>query len=938
MEEPTTGTTAMMVPWLLLLCITAAATSGALQAHAQLESNGFISIDCGLPGQTGYVDKTTTLSYTTDAGFIDTDAGVNHNISAEYITPSTPTSLHSVRSFPSGERNCYTLGSLVSGLKYLLRGKFLYANYDGLNMLPMFDLYIGVNFWTTVNISASDVEVYAEAIMVAPDDFVQVCLINTGGGMPFISGLDLRPLKNKLYPLANETQALVLLHRFNFGPTDSHTIIRYPDDPHDRIWFPFVDVENWVDITAGEKVNILDELFQPPQEVMQTAITPRDVSENIEFTLDLESFPRDHSLGYVHTVYFCELQEYPSSNALRQFYIYRNGVLTYLQVYTPPYLAGDFVNSLKPFQASQYKISLNATAKSTLPPIINAIELFSVISTTTVGTNSQDVFAIRAVKKMYQVQKNWMGDPCLPETLSWDNLTCSYNSSRPPIIRIVNMSFNDLQGGISPDFAALKNLQSMDLSNNNLTGSIPEALSQLESLKFLDLSNNKLNGPIPSGLLKKVQDRSLDLKYDNNPDICTNGSSCQPERGSNLAIYIVVPVVVIVVLLLVAMLYFCLQRKRKQGSIKNSVKLKNDGDGNSSLGLESHRFTYRELETITNNFQRVLGRGGFGCVFHGSLEDGTQVAVKLRSHSSNQGVRQFLAEAQVLSRIHHKNLVSMIGYCKDGEQMALVYEYMPEGTLQEHIADNIRRALPWRQRLRVALESAQGLEYLHKGCNPPLIHMDVKTANILLNERLEAKIADFGLSKAFNCHDDTHISTNTIAGTHGYKDPEYSRTGQASTKSDVYSFGVVLLELVTGKPAILPDTEPISIINWARQRLARGDIEGVVDTRMQGDHDINAVWKATEIALKCTEQVPLQRPSMAEVVMQIQECLDLEEVCTGRDDEFYTGSSSVGMDPNMGYNASTNRCTDLRQNNATLEIEYNHRRGPQMDTSPVATR
>uniref|UniRef100_A0A453MIY3 Protein kinase domain-containing protein n=1 Tax=Aegilops tauschii subsp. strangulata TaxID=200361 RepID=A0A453MIY3_AEGTS len=318
--------------------------------------------------------------------------------------------------------------------------------------------------------------------------------------------------------------------------------------------------------------------------------------------------------------------------------------------------------------------------------IINAIELFSVISTTTVGTNSQDVFAIRAVKKMYQVQKNWMGDPCLPETLSWDNLTCSYNSSRPPIIRIVNMSFNDLQGGISPDFAALKNLQSMDLSNNNLTGSIPEALSQLESLKFLDLSNNKLNGPIPSGLLKKVQDRSLDLKYDNNPDICTNGSSCQPERGSNLAIYIVVPVVVIVVLLLVAMLYFCLQRKRKQGSIKNSVKLKNDGDGNSSLGLESHRFTYRELETITNNFQRVLGRGGFGCVFHGSLEDGTQVAVKLRSHSSNQGVRQFLAEAQVLSRIHHKNLVSMIGYCKDGEQMALVYEYMPEGTLQEHIA------------------------------------------------------------------------------------------------------------------------------------------------------------------------------------------------------------------------------------------------------------
>ncbi|VAH96133.1 unnamed protein product [Triticum turgidum subsp. durum] len=264
--------------------------------------------------------------------------------------------------------------------------------------------------------------------------------------------------------------------------------------------------------------------------------------------------------------------------------------------------------------------------------------------------------------------------------------------------------------------------------------------------------------------------------------------------------------------------------------------------------------------------------------------------------------------------------MSMIGYCNDGGHMALVYEYMPQGSLKEHIAgeDGNMPCLPWERRLRVALETAQGLLYLHKGCSPPIIHRDVKTTNILLNARLEAKIADFGLSKAFNCEDDTHVSTNTFAGTLGYAAPEYQRTMQPSTKSDVYSFGVVLLELVTGKPAIVRNPESIPLINWARQRLAWGDIEGVVDTRMQGDHDINAVWKTTEIALKCTEQSPLQRPSMTDVVMQLQECLDLEEGFERGDNGFYTDSSNGGMNPNMGYNITTNQSTDVSQNNAAL--------------------
>ncbi|GJN14993.1 hypothetical protein PR202_gb01877 [Eleusine coracana subsp. coracana] len=275
----------------------------------------------------------------------------------------------------------------------------------------------------------------------------------------------------------------------------------------------------------------------------------------------------------------------------------------------------------------------------------------------------------------------------------------------------------------------------------------------------LNLSFSGLSGDISSSFanLKAVQ-----YLYGNNPNLCTNADSCQTTKGSSkLAIYIGPTNSVV---------------KPLNETPMSHVSRDGAMDAPSSLQqLENRRFTYKELEVITNNFKQVLGRGGFGYVYDGFLENGTQVAVKLRSDSSNQGVKEFLAEAQILTRIHHKNLVSMIGYCKDGDYMALVYEYMSEGTLQESIEGSGQsgRFLNWRQRLKIALESAQGLEYLHMGSNPPLIHRDVKTSNILLNSKLEAKIADFGLSKAFNRDNDTHISTNVIVGTPGYVDPEY---------------------------------------------------------------------------------------------------------------------------------------------------------------------
>jgi serine/threonine protein kinase len=200
---------------------------------------------------------------------------------------------------------------------------------------------------------------------------------------------------------------------------------------------------------------------------------------------------------------------------------------------------------------------------------------------------------------------------------------------------------------------------------------------------------------------------------------------------------------------------------------------------------------------------------------------------------------------------------------------------------------------------------------------------------------LEARIADFGLSKTFNGND-THVSTNTLVGTPGYVDPEYQMTMQLTTKSDVYSFGVVLLELVTGKQAILREPMPINIILWVRQRLAQGNIEAVVDTRMSGDYDVNGVWKVADIALKCTAQASVQRPSMTDVVAQLQECIALENGHAGGDANygFYAGSSGNDMDLSSDV-YTTDQSMDMSQTNKEYEGEHTIKKMATMSTGPA---
>ncbi|KAG2626258.1 hypothetical protein PVAP13_3KG334200 [Panicum virgatum] len=301
-------------------------------------------------------------------------------------------------------------------------------------------------------------------------------------------------------------------------------------------------------MSTTEKVqNLRSDEFEAPSKVMQMAITTRNTSNNITFNWESQPQPRDPSPGYIPIVYFSELQRL-SSNAVREFLLGINGEVW--PRWRPDYLYSDYSYRDDPLPASdRYNVSINATANSTLPPFINAIEVYSVISTTGVGTHSSDVSAITDVKVKYGVKKNWAGDPCSPKNFAWDGLTCSYAISSRSRITGVNISSSGLDGDISSSFANLKAVQYLDLSHNNLTGSIPDALSQLSSLTVLDLTSNQLSGSIPDGLLKRIKDGSLSLRHDNNPNLCNNADSCKPpnaEGKSKLAVYIAVPVVLVV--------------------------------------------------------------------------------------------------------------------------------------------------------------------------------------------------------------------------------------------------------------------------------------------------------------------------------------------------------------------------------------------------------
>ncbi|XP_052162205.1 probable LRR receptor-like serine/threonine-protein kinase At1g06840 isoform X2 [Oryza glaberrima] len=283
-------------------------------------------------------------------------------------------------------------------------------------------------------------------------------------------------------------------------------------------------------------------------------------------------------------------------------------------------------------------------------------------------------------------------------------------------------------------------------------------------------------------------------------------------------------------------------------------------------------FTFDEMAAATNDFtdSAQVGQGGYGKVYKGNLTDGTAVAIKRAHEGSLQGSKEFCTEIELLSRLHHRNLVSLVGYCDEEDEQMLVYEFMPNGTLRDHLSAKSRRPLNFSQRIHIALGAAKGILYLHTEADPPIFHRDVKASNILLDSKFVAKVADFGLSRLAPVPDvdgtmPAHIST-VVKGTPGYLDPEYFLTHKLTDKSDVYSLGVVLLELLTGMKPIQHGKNIVREVNTAYQS---GEIAGVIDERISSSSSPECVARLASLAVKCCKDETDARPSMADVAREL---------------------------------------------------------------------
>ncbi|KAJ7977029.1 Protein kinase-like protein [Quillaja saponaria] len=306
--------------------------------------------------------------------------------------------------------------------------------------------------------------------------------------------------------------------------------------------------------------------------------------------------------------------------------------------------------------------------------------------------------------------------------------------------------------------------------------------------------------------------------------------------------------------------------------VNSSSSFKEASKNGGTDHIAAQTFTFRELAAATKNFRAecLLGEGGFGRVYRGRLESSQVVAIKQLDRDGLQGNREFLVEVLMLSLLHHPNLVNLIGYCADGDQRLLVYEYMSLGSLEDHLHDisPSKKQLNWNTRMKIAAGAAKGLEYLHDKASPPVIYRDLKCSNILLGEGYHPKLSDFGLAKLGPVGENTHVSTR-VMGTYGYCAPEYAMTGQLTPKSDVYSFGVVLLEIITGRKAI--DNSKAAgeqnLVAWARPLFKeRRKFSQMADPMLQGQYPPRGLYQALAVAAMCVQEQANMRPLIADVV------------------------------------------------------------------------
>ncbi|CAN6680320.1 unnamed protein product [Malus baccata var. baccata] len=338
-----------------------------------------------------------------------------------------------------------------------------------------------------------------------------------------------------------------------------------------------------------------------------------------------------------------------------------------------------------------------------------------------------------------------------------------------------------------------------------------------------------------------------------------------------------------------------------------------------SLGFNKSTFTYDELAAATNGFNEanLLGQGGFGYVHKGVLPNGKVVAVKSLKSGSGQGEREFAAEVEIISRVHHRHLVSLVGYCIAGGQRMLVYEFVPNKTMEYHLHGKGLPPMDWPTRLRIAVGSAKGLAYLHEDCHPKIIHRDIKSANILIDNNFEAMVADFGLAK-LSSDNYTHVSTR-VMGTFGYLAPEYASSGKLTEKSDVFSFGVMLLELITGRKPVDPSNAmDDSLVDWARPLLTRsledGNYTELVDIGLDNNYNPQEMARMVACAAASIRHSAKKRPKMSQIVRALEGEVSLDNLNEGtkpgQSSMFNAGGGSSDYDT-QAYNADMKKFRKL---------------------------
>ncbi|KAJ8428478.1 hypothetical protein Cgig2_029931 [Carnegiea gigantea] len=507
-----------------------------------------------------------------------------------------------------------------------------------------------------------------------------------------------------------------------------------------------------------------------------------------------------------------------------------------------------------------------------------------------------------------ELAQSWLGsDPCD----NWVGVTC--DSLRVKVI-VLNFARKNLTGFISPAFANLTSLTSIILNDNSLIGAIPDNLTSLKMLQKLDVSNNNLTGKVPNFTNNVIVNAHGNPLLGSNMD--TSGAIKSPPRFSNTNLpcatcsvsqfssWQIVGIIgcstILVVVVVVLTLPFLKRKGKNYGLVNASVSEKmTKQEETSKISLndqcsEESRSEYScminlcdpgnvidiPIEVIleaTNNFsdENILGRGGFGVVYRGILHDGSIVAVKRMDPNLERtnAMAEFQSEIAVLSEVRHRHLLALLGYCIDKEERIMVYEFMAQGTLEQHLFECEERGLPplcWKQRIVIALDVARGVEYLHSLAQQSFIHRDLKPSNILLDEDMRAKVADFGLVK--NAPDKGNYSVETrLAGTFGYLAPEYA--SRVTTKIDVFSFGVVLMELITGRKALddkLPEDES-QLVTWFKRVVlnAQEDITKAIDPQLKSETDqviLDSINQVAELSGYCTAWEPHQRPDMSHIV------------------------------------------------------------------------